>query len=126
MLALVGDDVARLYETTHEGKRAAVEHVVWSDVRTCPECGTELVLWNVRDAGLRRLRCAACGLTAAKAVFRVVGERAVEANLSRGRGGRIVRVPTPDDLGEDRLPTSLPWFPAVPFGPERPMWRRGP
>jgi 16S rRNA G966 N2-methylase RsmD len=124
VLAGVGERVAALYETTHKCHQATVEYLVWSDVRRCPDCGKEILLWDVREQGLRRLRCRDCGRTAAKADFAVVGERAVEANLSIGRT-RVVREPRESDLGRDHLPDTLPWFPTTPFGSERPMWRKG-
>jgi predicted RNA methylase len=124
VLDSVGERVAALYETTHEGCPATVEYLVWSDVRRCPDCGKEIVLWDVRAEGLRRLRCRDCGRTASKSEFAVAGERAVEANLSIGRT-RVVREPKEPDLATDRLPGTLPWFPTTQFGPDRPMWRKG-
>jgi adenine-specific DNA methylase len=124
VLAEVGDRIAAEYETVHEGSPARVEYLVWSDVRGCPRCAAEILLWEHREAGLRRLRCPSCGLEEAKSRFPVVGERAVEANLSTG-SGRQVREATPEDAGNPPPREALPWFPDVPFGSERPMWRRG-
>lgn len=124
VLGAVGEQVAALYATAHEGESATVEYLVWSDVRRCGECGIELLLWDLRAEGLRRLSCTRCGWTAPKSDFVVVGERAVEANLSIDRT-RVVREPRALDFGTKRMPEVLPWFPTTPFGPERPMWRKG-
>ncbi len=124
VLGTVGEQVAALYETTHEGQPATVEYLVWSDVRRCPGCGEEILLWDLRKEGLRRLRCTRCGQTATKSEFALIGERAVETNLSVA-STRVVRRPGELDLGTDRIPDVLPWFPSTSFGPERPMWRRG-
>lgn len=126
VLARVGGQVARFYETTVDGGAATVEYVVWSDRRRCPKCSAELVLWDGRADGLRALRCSACGNEGAKTTFPVVGEEPVETNLSTAAGGRrIVRSPIDQDLGLDALPDALPWTPAGAFGADRPMWRRG-
>lgn len=124
VLGAVGKRVAGFYETVHEGAAATVEYLVWSDVRSCPDCGAEVLLWDQREAGIRRPRCPRCGFSAAKTEFPVAGERAVEANLSTA-GGRVVRDAVAEDLGFDRPPAGMPWFPTTAFGRERPMWRRG-
>jgi adenine-specific DNA methylase len=124
VLAAVGARVAVEYETVQGGQPATVEYLVWSDVRACPRCGEEILLWERREEGLRRLECRSCGHQGAKSEFPAVGERAVEANLSTG-GGRVVRAALPEDLGDPPGRADLPWFPDVPFGSDRPMWRRG-
>lgn len=124
VLAEVGDRIADLYETTHDGRPATVEYLVWSEIRRCSSCGTDLVLWDARDQGLRSLSCSACGREAAKTDLAVIGERAVEANLSQGRT-RVVRPVRSSDLRSDLRRTDLPWYPNMPFDSSRPMWRRG-
>lgn len=124
VLRSVGEQVAGLYRTSHEGQSATVEYLVWSDVRCCPHCENEILLWDLREQGLRRLQCRGCGLRASKPEFPLIGERAVEANLSVGRT-RVVRDAQRRDLGTERVPDALPWFPSTHFGPERPMWRKG-
>jgi 16S rRNA G966 N2-methylase RsmD/Zn ribbon nucleic-acid-binding protein len=123
VLTAVGERIAAAYETVHDGLPATLEYLVWSDLRGCPGCGTEILLWEQRENGVRRLRCPSCGHEEAKSGFPVVGERAVEANLSTPRG-RVVREAIEADLGGPPA-TDLPWFPTTPFGRERPMWRRG-
>lgn len=124
VLAAVGERIGAEYATVEEGRAATVEYLVWSDVRGCPACATEILLWDHREAGLRRLRCPRCEHEAAKSDFSVVGERAVEANLSTEQG-RVVRAATASDLGSPPPRSKLPWFPDVAFGSGRPMWRRG-
>jgi predicted RNA methylase len=125
VLAKVGDKVAGLYETTCWGSAATVEYLVWSDVRACPACDAELVLWDHRKEGLRRVRCSSCGEEVAKAAMPVVDEVAVEANVSPAAQRRVVREPIEADLGGDRVPARLPWHPRMRFDSTRPMWRRG-
>jgi hypothetical protein len=126
VLAQVGEEIEALYATRHEGRAATIEYLVWSDVRRCPECAADLLLWDHRAAGLRTVRCSSCGHEASKATLSVVGERAVEANLSLGGGRRrIVRGVTADDLRPRLSLDDLPWYPSTEFDSTRPMWRRG-
>jgi 16S rRNA G966 N2-methylase RsmD len=125
VLAAVGDRVAALYETRHEAREARIEYLVWSDVRRCSKCATDLLLWDHRETGLRTVRCSTCGHEAPKADLAVVGERAVEANLRAGGQRRVVRDVIPDDLRPDLQLDELPWYPTTAFDAARPMWRRG-
>jgi 16S rRNA G966 N2-methylase RsmD len=126
VLTEVGEEVAALYATTHDGGEAQIEYLVWSDVRCCGQCGAELVLWNHRETGLRMIRCSACGNDAPKAELRVIGERAVEASLSVAGGKRrVAREVIAGDLRPDLPRESLPWYPTIVFDTSRPMWRRG-
>ncbi|MGO9958127.1 MAG: DNA methylase [Solirubrobacteraceae bacterium] len=86
----------------------------------------EFLVWDRREEGLRAMRCASCKFEGAKTTFPLVGEQAVEANLSTSSGRhRLVRLPIEQDLGFRELPQQLPWTPNKSFGAERPMWRRG-
>jgi DNA modification methylase/ribosomal protein S27AE len=124
VLDRVGAELEALYATTFDGSPARVQHVVWSDVRACPVCATSTLLWLHREHGLRRLTCAECGHVGAKASFRYVGEEAVAASVALpGQRTQVIRTPEPSDT-RDALPAPANWVPAVPFGPERPMWRR--
>jgi hypothetical protein len=98
---------------------------VWSDVRRCSKCATQILLWDHRRSGLRVIRCSACGHEAAKADLAVIGERAVEANLNVGGRQRVVRAAVPDNLRLDLAREALPWYPTTAFDAARPMWRRG-
>jgi len=125
VLAEAGQRVEDLYATHHDGRDARVEYIVWSDARRCPGCGNEIVLWDVRDAGLRTITCPDCEATTAKTDMPVVGEKAVEVNLSAGGPHRVTRPATDEDLGPAVTLEALPWFPRTPFDASRPMWRRG-
>jgi 16S rRNA G966 N2-methylase RsmD len=125
VLGGVGEKIASMYGTAAPGGRGVVEYLVWSDVRRCPSCGTEQSLWDHRKTGLRRIRCLGCRTEVPTAEMGVVGEVAVEANISVGGRKRLVRDPIPEDLAEDRVPRDLPWVPEVRFDASRPMWRRG-
>jgi adenine-specific DNA methylase len=125
VLERVGAEIEALYRTNVDGAEATIEYLVWSDIRGCPACGHEILLWDVRGRGLRGLCCPECGHEAAKANFNYVGERAVEASLSAPwANGRIVRpaemadTQQPVEIGEDR------WYPTNLFDRSRPMWRK--
>ena len=120
----VGAEVSALYATEHNDVSAQIEYLVWSDVRACPKCETPLLLWDQRDFGLRTLKCGTCQHVAAKVNFPVVGERAVQANLSQGQS-RVVRGVIDADLRPGVRREDLPWYPEIPFDASRPMWRRG-
>ena len=125
VLDRVGAELEALYRADVGGAEATIEYVVWSDVRACPECGQEIVLWDVRDRGLRTLRCSACGSEQKKAAFPYVGERAVETSLSAPWAtGRIVRDAEPQDTSQlVEIPPER-WYPTEAFGRSRPMWRK--
>lgn len=126
VLTAAGDKVAELYATSHDDRAAQIEYLVWSDIRRCAKCATDLLLWDHRESGLRTIRCSTCGHEAAKADLAVVGERAVEANLSVvGGGRRVVRHVILEDLRPDVQLDALPWYPTTAFDASRPMWRRG-
>lgn len=125
VLDRVGERIAELYRTVHGGHTAQIEYLVWSEVRRCTACGEELLLWDTRGVGLRRLKCSRCGVEAPKSDLPVVGERAVEANLSQPGRQRIVRPVIAADLRPNLGRADLPWYPDVPFDSSRPMWRRG-
>jgi 16S rRNA G966 N2-methylase RsmD len=125
VLAEVGEAVAAMYATSHAGGSAVVEYVVWSDIRACRHCQAEHLLWDFREAGLRKIVCASCGTPQAKSEMRLVGEAPVETNLSVAGRKRVTRFPTEQDLGRHSIPAALPWVPSVPFDADRPMWRRG-
>jgi adenine-specific DNA methylase len=125
VLERVGDEIAALYRANVDGAEATIEYLVWSDIRGCPACGHEILLWDVRDRGLRGLCCPGCGHEAAKASFNYVGERAVEASLSAAwASGRIVR---PAEAADTEQPVEIPddrWYPTDVFDRSRPMWRK--
>ena len=45
---------------------ARIDHTVWSDVFACPNCGAELILWNIAvgadgDIDKSKIHCSSCG-----------------------------------------------------------------
>jgi len=125
VLDRVGERIGDLYRTTHNGQAAQIEYLVWSEIRRCTECDKNLLLWDMREAGLRTLTCPHCGFEAAKADLPIVGECAVEANLSQPGRPRVVRPAVEADLRFDLSRAGLPWYPDMSFDASRPMWRRG-
>jgi adenine-specific DNA methylase len=125
VLALVGPELEELYRSDVDGAEATVEYVVWSDVRSCPQCNETIVLADVRASGLRRLTCSGCGHAGRKTEFIYVGERPVETSLSAGWSPRrIVRNALPQDTAEAvEIPVER-WHPTDAFDRTRPMWRR--
>jgi 16S rRNA G966 N2-methylase RsmD len=123
------DVVETLYGTRCHGcgGPATVAYVVWSDVRGCPACGASIRIWDYRSASLRRLTCTSCDASFAKADAALRGEEPVSVHLDCRQCGRQTRDPTSEDLtGAGRRRDDVPgWYPSVPFGPEREMWRRG-
>jgi len=73
ILREVEDECGWMYETTHtDGKtKGRINYTVWSDVFACPECGREMVFWDVavdEEAGQVRKTwpCPGCGVQLAK------------------------------------------------------------
>jgi 16S rRNA G966 N2-methylase RsmD len=124
VLSAVGEELTRLYTTRHGRRSAQIEYLVWSDIRRCDSCATEITLWDCRARGLRLIRCPSCGHEAPKSSLAIVGERAVEAHLTVA-GERVVRAALPEDLRDGVNRAELPWIPTIPFESTRPMWRRG-
>lgn len=111
--------------------QATTEYVVWSDVRACPSCGSEVTVWDAIDGAgaVRTLTCPTCATSFEKSRSSLVGERPVEVNLSCESCGRdrIVIAPRVEDLGRAAVRREeVPfWYPQIPFGPEWEMWRGG-
>jgi len=69
ILREVEDECGWMYETLHtDGEtKGRIIYPIWSDVFSCPECGGEMVFWNVavdREAGKVRdsICCPHCGI----------------------------------------------------------------
>lgn len=112
------------------GGPATTEYVVWSDIRGCPRCKAPVVVWESfsRGGSVRAQRCPSCAHEFDKNSARVVGEQAVEVNLScRSCRGRAAIATRPEDLAlTARRRSEVPyWYPEVPFGPDWEMWRGG-
>lgn len=125
ILEEVGEETQALYTPASDGPGLVIEHVVWSDVRSCPRCAHEVLLWDHRAGGLRKLTCPACSHEDTKAAFTYVGERPVETSLSvPGSRKQTVR---PAVVGDVPMSVEIPadrWFPTDVFDARRPMWRR--
>lgn len=125
VLEQVDGELEAMYRSEANGKPATIEYVVWSDVRACPRCSQEVVLWDVREAGLRTLVCSRCGHEGAKTTFRYLGERPVQTSLSSSTSSRrINRDARPDDVVDNVEIPAERWYPTDPFDRSRPMWRR--
>lgn len=121
----VDDDLQSLYAPADEAPGVMIEHVVWSDVRSCPRCAHEVLLWDHRAEGLRSLTCSACAHEDTKAAFAYVGERPVETSLSvPGSRKQIVRPAADGDVPQTVEIPADRWFPTDVFDARRPMWRR--
>ena len=72
ILAEVEEECGWMYETEHaEGIKGRLNFTIWSDVYTCPQCGTEMVFWDVavnKEKGEVRNEwpCPSCGAYLAK------------------------------------------------------------
>jgi 16S rRNA G966 N2-methylase RsmD/predicted RNA-binding Zn-ribbon protein involved in translation (DUF1610 family) len=125
VLERVGGELDAMYRSEANGSPATIEYVVWSDVRVCPDCSHEVVLWEVREAGLRSVVCPRCGHEGPKRTFRYVGERPVQTSLSSPTASkRIIRESVPGDVAHSIDIPAERWYPTDPFDPSRPMWRR--
>lgn len=128
-------EVAPFYETTCDrcGGAATIEYTVWSDIFACG-CGAEISYWHAAvdlKAGSVRplLECRACGKHSRKTDL--VWRRSIPVSTKyscREDCGRMVeRSTTEHEVSlSDRIEQEpiTDWYPAVPFGPEREMWRR--
>jgi len=72
ILRRIEEELGWMYETWHphcddpNRVKARIDYTVWSDVFTCPECGMEIVLWDVAvDSHTRKVKdlfvCINCG-----------------------------------------------------------------
>src|SRR5262249_45671813 len=107
-----------------------IEYTTWSDVYRCPSCGTQIIYWEViHGAGAPlgpKFRCPKCGTKQRKADLEWIGEEPVESHTSSNSSRIDTHLPTPKELAIIRETDTAPipyWVPAVPFGPEREMWR---
>ncbi|GAB4280599.1 MAG: DNA methyltransferase [Candidatus Promineifilaceae bacterium] len=89
-----------MYETLHTDgiTKGKINYTVWSDVFLCPECGEEMVFWDVAvDHEHGKVRgdwpCPACGVTLSKSPKRDSGalrvERAFETRFDRALGQTV-------------------------------------
>lgn len=110
------------------GGPATTQYVVWSDVRVCPHCSSNVTVWNARSGeAVRKLVCPTCSETFDKRASSVAGEAAVSVNLScQACRGRQVVEPRQEDLALALAKGEIPyWHPDMPFDRDWEMWRGG-
>ena len=88
-----------MYETRHkDGSIGKINYTVWSDVFVCPQCGEEMVFWDVavdHEQGKVRSEwpCPGCGVTLSKRPKKDSGalrvERAFESRFDRALGQTV-------------------------------------
>jgi DNA modification methylase/rubredoxin len=85
ILREVEDECGWMYETMHtDGKtKGRINYTVWSDVFVCPECGVEMVFWDVavdKDTGQVRSDwpCPGCNVLVAKSPKKQSGALKIE------------------------------------------------
>jgi 16S rRNA G966 N2-methylase RsmD len=129
VLAAVDAEPDALYGTSCHacGQQAITAYVVWSDIRRCPACAQEMCVWDQRETGLRQLTCPACATSFRKGAASVSGEVAVSVNIDCRTCGRLHRKPTAEDIAKAQMSRdeTTDWYPRVPFGADRAMWRSG-
>ncbi len=100
ILAEVEAECGWMYETRHmDGKtRGKINYTVWSDVFICPQCGAEMVFWDVavdHEAGRVRneWHCPSCGALLSKSYRKESRaqrvERAFETKFDRALGQSV-------------------------------------
>lgn len=127
VMSLIQSDSSTLYATTCHSCHgpATIGYLVWSDERACPSCGDVFRVWDHRNTGLRTLTCHTCGAHFRKSQATITGEQAVLAVIDCGRCGRLEREPIESDVFIGRRRDIPYWYPDIPFGSDREMWRAG-
>ena len=112
------------------GTDRMVEYTTWSDIYRCPNCRSRIVYWEVvqRARGINgdRLECPRCATQSRKSDLEWIGEEPVQSHTSSGSKRIDAHRPTREELAliDEAANAPIPyWVPAVPFGPEREMWR---
>lgn len=100
ILREVEEECGWMYETWHphcdhpERVKGRIHYTVWSDVFVCPDCGGEMVFWDVavdKEAGKvrKRFSCPHCGAEQTKArlqrAWETVYDRALGQTVRRAR-----------------------------------------
>lgn len=127
ILSEVEKECGWMYATTHsDGRKGRINYTVWSDVLRCPQCGTEMVFWDVavdRETGKVRKNwsCPGCNSSLSKSPSKVSGalkaervmdtiyDRAISETIQQARQvpvwinysvgkERFEKEPNPDDL----------------------------
>ncbi len=112
------------------GCERMVEYTTWSDIYRCPACQECICYWDVvqRSGGKPgdSVDCLACGARSRKADLQWVAEKPVVSHTSSQANRIESHEPAPEELAlvADASSAAIPyWFPQVPFGAEREMWR---
>jgi len=102
ILREVEEECGWMYETTHtDGKtKARIDYTVWSDVFACPECGSDMVFWNVAvdpETGYRKrkeedLTCPSCKMKAPLLELERISETVYDPALGKPVR-RLKRIP---------------------------------
>jgi len=115
-----------MYETSHaDGRVGRIAYVIWSDVFTCKECGTELVFWDIalddsKQKVLDRFCCSSCNVELNKKRLDIAWSTEYDSFIKETRrfakqvpvsisydiaGKRFVK--TPDSQDEARIAKAL-------------------
>jgi len=85
ILEEVEEECGWMYETTHtDGKtKGRIKYTVWSDVFLCPNCGTEMIFWDVavkkeKAEILESWNCPQCSTILAKSTKKEEGAQKVD------------------------------------------------
>lgn len=86
ILDQVQSELGWMYETEVLGSKASINYVIWSDVYSCPNCGSELTLWehtvNLDDKIIRNeFYCPHCGSLCTKKNMTKVHETIYDSTL---------------------------------------------
>lgn len=136
LLARFDREYGWMYSTTVDDVPATIDYTVWSEVFTCPHCGSEVVFYDVAfDQATNEVRdsfnCASCGaevnkrsLQKRKANVRTLAGdvvartefRPVAIHWRRGRTTGRKRVDHDDEATLRKVAQlSLPWIPTTPL-----------
>jgi DNA modification methylase len=126
-----------LYGTVRNGNKAIIQYTIWSDIVECFRCAASFTLWDQATDRERGevppdVPCPKCGVVAKRIKFHKVGTAPVrtysETVSRKGRGKREEYFTTSEEVAhikeieEAQIPY---WYPNMPFGPDREMWRGG-
>jgi len=102
ILAELEEECGWMYETLHSDGRTKgrIDYTVWSDVFNCPQCGGEVVFWDIgvdKATGYRKgksedLSCSSCGAKAPLDDFERASETIYDQTLGY-TGKRLKRIP---------------------------------
>lgn len=111
------------------GEDRLVEYTTWSDIFSCPECGNNIVYWELIQGEMingKVITCPHCSHKCRKTDLIWEGEKPVQSHTSAGSNRIDTHAPTQAELDLIHLADSAPipyWIPDVAFGEEREMWR---